>query len=58
MKFVFSKLGNRVCISTQKENSVYTRKRYVQTYKAKRILNNIKKYNWEVSISKECMELL
>ena len=58
MKFVFTKLGNRICVKTEKENSIYMKKVYVQTYKARKILNNIKKYNWEVSISKECMEIL
>lgn len=58
MKFVFSKLGNRICIKTEKENSIYMKKVYVQSYKAKRILNNIKKNNWDFEISDNIAELL
>ena len=58
MKFVFSKLGNRICIKTEKENSIYMKKVYVQSYKAKRILDNIKKNNWDFEISDNITELL
>lgn len=58
MKFDFYKLGNRICITTEKENGLYIRKIYVQTYQAKRILNNIKKYNWNVNIHKDIVDLL
>ena len=58
MRFNFYKLGNRICITTEKENSLYIRKIYVQTYQAKRILNNIKKYNWNVNIHKDIIDLL
>lgn len=58
MKFVFSKLGNRICIKTEKENSIFMKTVYVQSYQAKRILNNIKKNNWDFEISDNIAELL
>lgn len=58
MKFKFSKLGNRICIKTYKTNNECVRTNYVQTFKAKQILKNIKKYNWTVNIEKDVSDIL
>lgn len=57
MKFKFSKLDNKICIKTYKSNEC-VRTNYVQTFKAKQILKNIKKYNWTINIEKDISHLL